>query len=140
MDESKIPPEGDTVQGREIAKSVVTQAGSAQTAHSVIRILFVTTKQSRANYSYPELIVSLGLQSVNEVMKNSRINITVESAGIYHANYDESGKNYSQLLEDLAKNMKDVAQAREGLLADLVSMIVINKEWRGLAYLAPPRD
>ena len=131
IDEAKLAPQDALPEAKGVAAQAASVQPHATSEHSTIRLMFVTTQQSRAKYPNPRLTLNQALQDVNQTMKNSKVNITFELAGIYAANYDESGKEYSKLLNDVTYYMKDVAQARDGMLADLVSMIVVNNSLCG---------
>lgn len=139
IDEAKLAPQDAHPEAKAVAAQVASVQPQATSEHSTIRLMFVTTQQSRAKYPNPRLTFNQALQDVNQTMKNSKVNITFELAGIYDANYDESGKEYSKLLNDVTYYMKDVAQARDGMLADLVSMIVVNNALCGGGKFGPSK-
>jgi len=139
IDEAKLAPLDALPEAKAVAAQVASVQPQATSEHSTIRLMFVTTQQSRAKYPNPRLTLNQALQDVNQTMKNSKVNITFELAGIYDANYDESGKEYSKLLNDVTYYMKDVAQARDGMLADLVSMIVVNNALCGGGKFGPSK-
>jgi hypothetical protein len=132
VDSSKLPPEDSQgPQGHANEVSAVKTNLPPKSAHSTIRLLFVTTNQARANNPNYRAALILGLQDVNQIAKNSQVAITYELAGFMDANHDETGKDFVTLLNDLTYRMPEVKVVRDRLRADLVSMLVANNELCG---------
>jgi len=132
VDSSKLPPEDSQgPQGHANEVSAVKTNLPPKSAHSTIRLLFVTTNQARANNPNYRAALTLGLQDVNQIAKNSQVAITYELAGFMDANHDETGKDFVTLLNDLTYRMPEVKVVRDRLRADLVSMLVANNELCG---------
>lgn len=132
VDSSKLPPE-DSQGPKGHAKEISTVKTNLppKSAHSTIRLLFVTTNQSRAKNPNYRAALTLGLQDANQITKNSQVAITYELAGFMDANHDEAGKNFVTLLNDLTYRMPEVKAERDRVRADLVSMLVANNELCG---------
>ncbi|QHG68109.2 reprolysin-like metallopeptidase [Pseudomonas putida] len=138
VDESKLPPEAEPLLGPDSGRKDPAVGKQPQSAHSTIRVLLVSTLQSRAanpNYRMP---FAQALQDANLYMKNSNVAITYELAGFYDADYDETGRAYFDQLNDmrLAKPFgPDLLRVRDALRADLVSMYSTAREYCGQAWL-----
>ncbi|HKS13078.1 MAG TPA: M12 family metallo-peptidase [Pseudomonas sp.] len=139
VDESKLPAHGKPL----VPNHGGDRAGrQAQSAHSTIRVLFVTTNQSRATRPNNRAELAKALNDANQYMRNSDVAITFELAGYYDADYDETGRTYSQQLDDirLARPFgADVLKVRETLRADLVSMYSTATQFCGMAWLSSPK-
>ena len=132
VDSSKLPPEdSQDPQGHANEVSAVKTNLPPKSAHSTIRLLFVTTNQARANNPNYRAALILGLRDANQIAKNSQVAITYELAGFMDANHDETGKDFVTLLNDLTYRMPEVKVVRDRLRADLVSMLVANNELCG---------
>jgi len=132
VDSSKLPPEdSQDPQGHANEVSTVKTNLPAKSAHSTIRLLFVTTNQARANNPNYRAALILGLRDANRIAKNSQVAITYELAGFMDANHDETGKDFVTLLNDLTYRMPEVKVVRDRVRADLVSMLVANNELCG---------
>ena len=132
VDSSKLPPEDSQgPQGHANEVSAVKTNLPPKSAHSTIRLLFVTTNQARANNPNYRAALILGLRDANQIAKNSQVAITYELAGFMDANHDETGKDFVTLLNDLTYRMPEVKVVRDRLRADLVSMLVANNELCG---------
>ena len=141
VDESKLPPEAEPGLGEHANEvSTVTTSLQPKSAHSTIRLLFVSTKQARAkNPGYRAALVQ-GLQDVNQITKNSQVDISYELAGFVDADHDETGKDFATLLNDLTYRMPEVKAQRDLLRADLVSMLVANGELCGGGKPGPAKE
>lgn len=132
VDSSKLPPEDSQgPQGHANEVSTVKTNLPPKSAHSTIRLLFVTTNQARAKNPNYRAALILGLRDANQIAKNSQVAITYELAGFMDANHDETGKDFVTLLNDLTYRMPEVKVVRDRLRADLVSMLVANNELCG---------
>jgi hypothetical protein len=132
VDSSKLPPEDSQgPQGHANEVSAVKTNLPPKSAHSTIRLLFVTTNQARANNPNYRAALILGLRDANQIAKNSQVAITYELAGFMDANHDETGRDFVTLLNDLTYRMPEVKVVRDRLRADLVSMLVANNELCG---------
>lgn len=132
VDESKLPPEHLPGINDEVAESLPEMIKhEPKTLHSVIRLLFVSTVQSRAEHPNYRAELMLGLQDVNQVAKNSHVAITYELAGIFDSAIDEEGKSFGDLLNEVQYSSPEVTAKRVALNADLVSMYVANSSLCG---------
>lgn len=138
VDESKLPKEAEPVQAPQEAGVVDSTIGRVpQSAHSTIRVMFLATNQRKAASPNYKLELANALNDANQYMINSRVNITYQLAGYYEGAYDESGRSYSQQLNDIGNAQPFAAQVlsrREALRADLVSMYSTASAYCGLAY------
>lgn len=140
LDESKLPPEAEPVLEAQPDQQNALKAASKPTkTHSTIRMLFVTTTQARAKNPNFEAALILGLQDVNEITKNSQVDINYELAGFVNADYDETGKSFADLLNAVTYYMPEVTRKRDELHADLVSMLVKNGEYCGAGKPGPAK-
>ncbi|BCJ04679.1 hypothetical protein PRtIB026_A02940 [Pseudomonas sp. RtIB026] len=141
VDESKQPPDQDLTSPAELATARMWPKSQPSSTHSYIRLLFATTRQSRAAHPNSHLLLTEQLQNVNTIIKNSGVAITFELAGFLDSNYDESGKTkIGEILNDLTYRMEDVKQKRDELGADLVSMLVANSERGGAGKHGPSKQ
>ncbi|MCX2692980.1 hypothetical protein OO256_09405 [Pseudomonas sp. DCB_CB] len=132
VDESKLPSED--ARGVEVENTVypaLEEPQQVSSAYSIIRLLFVSTVQSRAKNPNYRADLMLGLQDVNQIAKNSEVNITYEFAGFIDSAIDEEGKDFGTLLNEVQYNNPAVNAKRVELRADLVSMYVANNELCG---------
>ena len=138
VDEAKLSPEAEPLAALDSGIKDPSTGKQPQSAYSIIRMLLVSTKQSRAiNPSY-RLPFAQALQNANLYMRNSRVAITYQLAGFYDADYDETGRTYKQQLDDmrLAKPFgPDLLKVRDAVRADLVSMYSAGREYCGMAWL-----
>lgn len=101
---------------------------TSKSAHSTIRVMLVTTNQSRARIPDMAALARLAFEEANQGAENSQVAITFENAGTFDANYNESGTQ-SEMLErvtdvstpDLGRPAK---QFRDQHRADLVVMLI----------------
>jgi hypothetical protein len=138
VDETKLPPEGAPLQVPGAAARDDTIGKVPKSTHSTIRVLFVTTKQVRDKRPNNKVELANALNDANQYMKNSRVAINYELAGYFDADYDETGRNYYQQLEDIysAKPLgEQVLQWREEIGADLVSMYSTASDYCGMAWI-----
>ncbi|SIR64555.1 reprolysin-like metallopeptidase [Pseudomonas putida] len=132
VDESKLPSE-DAL-GVDVgfpASPALEESQQVSSAYSIIRLLFVSTVQSRAKNPNYRADLMLGLQDVNQIAKNSKVDITYEFAGFIDSAIDEVGKDFGTLLNEVQYNNPAVNAKRVELRADLVSMYVANSEFCG---------
>jgi len=134
VDESKLPPDGEPVVDSRAAVKDSTKGKVAASAHSIIRVLFVTTNQARESISAPRLELANALNNANQYMKNSQVEITYELAGFFDADYDQTGKKYWEQATDIRSD-RAVSAARDALGADMVNILSTKNELCGQAYL-----
>lgn len=142
VDETKLPLEGPPLQAPGAAARDDTIGKVPESTRSIIRVLFVTTKQIRNKEPNNRVQLANALNDANQYMKNSRVAITYELAGYFDADYDETGRTYKQQLDDirLAKPFgEQVLQLRESMRADLVSMYSSDQTLCGKAWLTASR-
>ncbi|KEY85108.1 M12 family metallo-peptidase [Pseudomonas capeferrum] len=123
VDETKLPPEAEPLVDSKASARDNTAGRVAQSAHSTIRVLFLTTNQRRARNPNYKAELAQALNNANQYMKNSDVQITYQLAGYYDGDYDEAGRTHTQQLGDIrtAKPYSDrVLSERERLGADLV--------------------
>ncbi|MNM43411.1 hypothetical protein D3C81_542910 [compost metagenome] len=136
LDESKLAPDGEPV----VIPTTENHEGKRpQSEHSTIRVLFVTTDQSRARYpDYKFQLVQL-LQDANQYMINSQVAITYQLAGFYDAQFDEAGRDSAAQLGQIRSTSTELGKAvyveRDALRADLVAMLSTFTEVCGRASL-----
>lgn len=139
VDESKLPPEAEPVPAPLDASAAPVAGSAPASAHSTIRVLFVTTNQSRARYPNNRLQLAQALQNANQFMINSRVALTYEIAGFYDAAYSETGQDYSAQLAALRSDQtalgKAVYEQRDAFRADLVAMLSTFSNVCGVARL-----
>ncbi|MGE8461468.1 MAG: reprolysin-like metallopeptidase [Pseudomonas capeferrum] len=126
VDEAKLPPETDAtanLDNRVLGESV---GKPAQSAHSVIRVLFFTTNERRRVTPTYRAQLAQGMQNANQAMINSRVPITFELAGFIDPDYAEGNKTGGEQFADFRTAGRElnrqVVTARERLRADLVSL------------------
>ncbi|MDD1994146.1 reprolysin-like metallopeptidase [Pseudomonas putida] len=137
VDESKLPPEGEPIRAIEGSIKASPASSAPASTHSIIRVLFVSTNQSRTKYPDYRLRVAQALQDANQYLRNSQVEVTYQLAGYYDANYNETG-SYGAQLGELKGANTDLGRAvylqRDALRADLVSMLSTFSEVCGVAY------
>jgi len=137
VDESKLPPEGEPIRANEGSTKASPASSAPASTHSIIRLLIVSTNQSRTKYPDYRLRVAQVLQDANQYLRNSQVEITYELAGYYDANYNETG-SYGEQLAELQNANSDLGRAvyvhRDALRADLVSMLSTFSDVCGVAY------
>ncbi|WP_346828802.1 zinc-dependent metalloprotease family protein [Pseudomonas abietaniphila] len=137
IDETKLAPEGEPLPGQEESADVsITPAADLSIRH--IRVLMVTTRQSRASRPTIRADIVNAIEAANLATYNSGVLIQFQLAGIYDAAYDEEGDS-NVLLSNLRNVQTDLGKAvadnRNLYLADLVSMVMTSPEVCGRAYL-----
>lgn len=143
VDESKIPPEAAPipvpVQPRDNARLLTTPSSSK----SAIKVLFVTTQQSRALYPNYKLELAQALLNANQYLVNSKVEALYEQAGIYDSDYDETGKEPQTQLNDMTADKPLGAKIhieREKVRADLVSMLSTYSIYCGIAKMPARKE
>lgn len=138
VDESKLPKEAEPLKAQDVA--VDNTIGKApQSAHSIIRVMFLATNQRKAASPNYKLELANALNTANQYLKNSKVDLTYELAGFYEGAYDEAGRTYQQQLNDLRPAEPfagEVLARRELLGADLVSMYSTVSAVCGVAWLS----
>ena len=126
MDESKLPPFAEPLKPPVIQHAVSAEVGKPSSAHSIIRMLMVTTNQVRTARPNYKQELALQLLDANMYIQNSKIDITLELAGYYDANYDEQGKADNVMLSEVSSKGAALGGAvypvRDSLKADLVTL------------------
>lgn len=142
VDETRLALESEPrpVPREATASSHASTAASttADLPTSFIRVMMVTTRQSRA--AQPNLTAEIvnAIEAANLAMSNSDIPIIYQLADVYDADYDEagtSGANLDQLVDAATDLGKAVAARRDLYLLDMVSMVITAPDTCGLAYL-----
>lgn len=139
VDETKLPPEAEPlVDVDNVAKNSVVPNGRANPL-STIRVMFVTTNDSREQRPNAHALLAEALQAANQYMINSKVAIRYELSGYFDADISEEGKGYGGLLSSLGKTNEAFGKAagleRDRLRADLVSMLITRPEYCGMAYV-----
>lgn len=139
VDESKLPPEAEPIPAPMGTGTDPDTNKAPSSAHSTIRVLFVTTNQSRVQYPNNRLRLAQALQDANQFLINSQVDLTYEIAGFYDAAYDETGQDSSAQLTAVRSDQTALGKAvygqRDALAADLVAMLSTFKDACGRAYL-----
>lgn len=108
-----------------------------KSAHSTIRVMVVTTNQTRKTVKNIDALIALAFSQSNQGNKNSHVNITFEDVGTLNLDYDERGDQDDMLdhisIIDDKKLGKPVHEAREERKADIVALIVDDYSFCGLA-------
>jgi hypothetical protein len=137
IDETRLAPEVEPLPGQE-GDADVSITPAADSSIRYIRVLMVTTRQSRATRPTIRADIVNAIEAANLATFNSGVLIRYQLAGIYDAAYDEEG-NSSAILSELRNVQTDLGKAvatrRNLYLADLVSMVVTSPEVCGRAYL-----
>ncbi|WP_248917843.1 zinc-dependent metalloprotease family protein [Pseudomonas entomophila] len=138
IDESKLPPEAEPLEPSGSATRGGTVGKLPLSAHSTIRVMFLATNQRKEQTSNYKAQLALALNNANQYMSNSGVQITYELAGYYEGGYDETGRDYSEQLNDIRLAQpfaQQVLAKREELRADMVSMYSTNPKYCGMAWL-----
>ncbi|WP_338745815.1 M12 family metallo-peptidase [Pseudomonas putida] len=141
VDESKLPTGDDALEPESTSRTEAIGKPSTS-AHSIIRVLLVTTSDVRATRPNNRAELAQALNDANQYMKNSQIEITFELAGYLDADYSQGLKTAGQQLDDmrLLKPFADVLLAsREAYRADLVSLYSTTTGNCGKAWTAPSK-
>ncbi|WP_153785715.1 reprolysin-like metallopeptidase [Pseudomonas sp. EMN2] len=138
VDESQLPQDAEPLQAN-MAGSVDDTPGKVHgSAHSVLRVLFLVTNQRKAATPTYKLVLANALNDANQYMINSNVGVTYELAGFYEGEYDETGRSYTQQLNDIRLAQPfagEVLKRREALGAHLVSMYSTARQNCGMAWL-----
>ncbi|QKL04741.1 peptidase M72 family protein [Pseudomonas sp. NY5710] len=143
VDESKLPAEGEPRVDPAGQARDDTQGKVPLSAHSTIRVMFLATYQRRAKSPLYRLELAQALNDANQYMKNSDVQITYELAGFFDEFYDETGRDYSQQLNDIRLAQPfagNVLRRREVLGADMVSMYSAAPGLCGQAWLTSSKE
>ena len=143
VDESKLPVEGEPLVDPAGQVRDDTQGKAPLSAHSTIRVMFLATNQRRAKSPNYRIELAQALNDANQYMRNSDVQITYELAGFFDEPYDETGRNYSQQLDDIRLAQPfagNVLRRREVLGADMISMYSTATEYCGLAWYESSKE
>ncbi len=136
VDESKLPPEAAPIAVPVQAQAKTKSLSTFQSPKSTIRVLFVTTQQSRAMFPSYKIELVQALQNANQYLINSKVDAVYELSGIYDSDYDETGKSPQTQLNDMIADRPLGAKIhieREKWRADLVSMLSTFSIYCGIA-------
>ena len=136
VDESKLPPEAAPIAAPVQAQAKTKSLSTFQSPKSTIRVLFVTTQQSRAMFPSYKIELVQALQNANQYLINSKVDAVYELSGIYDSDYDETGKSPQTQLNDMIADRPLGAKIhieREKWRADLVSMLSTFSIYCGIA-------
>ena len=137
VDESRMPPEGDPILPSG-SNPVVGVGKSGKSAHSTIRVMFVTTNERRARSPQYRAELVQALQTANQNLINSRVPITYELADVFDVDYSQGTKSQWTMLQEMADTRSalgsQVHAKREKSLADLVSLYNTESSICGNAY------
>lgn len=126
VDESKLPPEAPPIPVPVQAQPKNRSLSTSQSPKSTIRVLFVTTRQSRAMFPNYKIELVQALQNANQYLINSKVDAVYELSDIYDSDYDETGKTPETQRGDMEADKPLGAKIhieREKGRADLVSML-----------------
>ncbi|MFP3446954.1 zinc-dependent metalloprotease family protein [Pseudomonas sp. SIMBA_067] len=136
VDESKLPPEAAPIPVPVQAQAKTKSLNTSQSPKSTIRVLFVTTQQSRAMFPNYKIELAQALQNANQYFINSKVDAVYELSDIYDSDYDETGKTPETQIGDMAAGKPLGAKIhieREKGRADLVSMLSTFSVYCGIA-------
>lgn len=137
VDETKMPPDGNFI-APSGSPQVEGAKKSAQSPHSTIRVMFVTTNERRSRSPHYRTELVQALQDANQYLINSRVPLTYELAGFFDADYSEDSKNQWVMLKEMANPDSalgaQVATWRTSSGADLVSLYNVETSICGNAY------
>lgn len=142
-DENRIPGDAPVNADQPIPDTNATLAApqAVQGASSTIRVMFVMSNGANTRIEDPAGLVALMIAEANQGYRNSGISLQLESAGIFHVNYNEqSGSDgFSAMLSRLRNTSDPVLGApthllREANKAYTVVMLVTNGAYGGMAY------
>ncbi|MFK3775951.1 zinc-dependent metalloprotease family protein [Pseudomonas sp. NPDC089406] len=139
VDESKLPPDGEPLVADQDTTQVAPARTTPRTARSYLRVLMVSTDQMRAQSPNWLLGMAQALQNTNQYFANSEVDIQLTLAGHYDADYDETGKNSSMQLRDLATAQPlgaVVRPIRDALSAHFVVLASKARDVCGLAWVS----
>ncbi|MCU7236574.1 MULTISPECIES: M12 family metallo-peptidase [Pseudomonas] len=139
LDKTKLPPKSKprlTPRNNKPAANINTSPSSEK---SLIRLLIVTTEQSRAKYPNVRQTLQQILTETNIYYNQSDTNLTLELSEILDAPYSESGKTYDDQLDDLTFEeralWKYVNPKRDRTKSSLVTLFSTSMEYCGLGWL-----
>ncbi|MDD2106846.1 MULTISPECIES: reprolysin-like metallopeptidase [Pseudomonas] len=139
VNESKLPPEAEPLLENSTSAPDTTSGYVPKSQRSIIRVMFVTTEESRARYADYKGTLANALQSANQYMINSKVDITYELAGYYDGAISEQGKTFKEMVYALRQTDqpfgKAVGERRDALRAHLVSILLVNPEYCGWASI-----
>ncbi|MFJ4259344.1 hypothetical protein ACIP01_20600 [Pseudomonas monteilii] len=132
VDASKSPPKEAPFQTAGTAVRDKTAITAPTSTHSVIRVLFVTTNQLRKKNPNNRAEAANWINTVNQHMKNSQVDITFEIADFYDMDFDETGLgNIAQL--NAIRHSQQAQQMRDNLRGDIVAIYSSLGESFGIA-------
>ncbi|HFL7939269.1 TPA: zinc-dependent metalloprotease family protein [Pseudomonas putida] len=143
VDETKLPPEAAPIAVPVQPQGNTPSLTAPLSSKSKIRVLFVTTRQSRALYPNYGLELILALLKANLYLSNSNVEALYELGGFYDSDYDETGKEPQAQLNDMMAD-KPLGAAihieREKARADLVSMLSTYSIYCGIAKMPARKE
>lgn len=137
VDESKMPPEGNPILPSDSAR-VAKNTKHSSSAHSTIRVMFVTTNERRARSPNYRLELVQALQNANQYLINSRVPLTYELADFVDPDYSQDSKSQWAMLQEMANTSTalgaEVSSRRDRMGADLVTLYNTESSICGNAY------
>lgn len=137
VDESRMAPEGDPFPSSDPSSAAPTDK-SARSAHSTIRVMFVTTNERRTRSPNYRAELVQALQNANQYLINSRVPITYQLTGFFDPDYNQGAKSQWAMLQEMADTGSSlgrrIAAAREESRADLVSLYNTESSVCGYAF------
>jgi len=134
VDESRMPPVGEPI----LPPGPKPFVGAGKSAHSTIRVMFVTTKERRTRSPQYRAELLQALQNANQYLINSRVPLTYEFAGVFDPDYSEGAKSQWAMLNDMSNVSSALGSQvnikREVARADLVSLYNTESSICGNAY------
>jgi peptidyl-Asp metalloendopeptidase len=137
-----LPPPGSPSTG------LSAQGGGSDDDGSRIDVMVVYTPQARMESFDILNDIQTAVALANEGYENSGINQRLRLVHAAEVNYDETGHDFSSILDhltysagssqDLSGFLDEVQQMRDAYNADLVSLVVTGGDWCGLGWLMTP--
>ncbi|WP_339534205.1 zinc-dependent metalloprotease family protein [Pseudomonas hunanensis] len=143
VDESKLPPEAAPISAPVQPQGNTTSLTAPLSSKSTIRVLLVTTQESRALFPNYKIELAQALQNANQYMINSKVDAVYELSGIYDSDYSEAGIDAETQLRSMMADKPLGAKIdieRQKARADLVSMLSTFSNYCGLAYTPAKKE
>lgn len=140
VDENRLPPDGEPQVVPSSAQPERLPSRAAADEQTIVRLLYVTTTDARAKWPDLQMRIVNEIELINRINRNSKVYLTYRLAGIYNADYAESGQGHSALLRTL-RNIdsplgRPVDLERQRVRADMVTMVIRSGEYCGMASLS----